>query len=79
MARLLVGQQSADRRAREADQGHVAVVEVNQRPVELVGQAGTPGTRAACVRGPEHDVVGEKLRAALEQVRLRQIVKRLVA
>src|SRR4051812_10644252 len=37
--------------------------------VEPVRQAGAAGTRALAVVGPEHDVVGQQLRAPLEQVR----------
>jgi hypothetical protein len=65
---LLVGRQSIDRRPREADQRDVAVVQVHQRAVQPVGQAGAAGAGAERVVGPEHDVVGEQLRAPVEQL-----------
>ena len=42
---LLVGDQALDRRPREADQRHVAVVQVDEPTVEFVRQAGAPGAR----------------------------------
>ena len=58
---LLVGDEPIDRRAREADQRHVAVVQVHARAVELIPEVRTSGAGAELVIGPEHDVVGEEL------------------
>jgi hypothetical protein len=65
---LLVGRQPVDRRAREADQGHIALVHVKQQPFEPVGEVRAPGASSDLKVRAEHDVVGEKLRAALEQL-----------
>ena len=43
---LLVGGEALDRRPREADQGHVAVVEVDERTVEAVRETGAAGAGA---------------------------------
>ena len=65
---LLVGGQSLDRRPREADQRHVAMVQVDERAVEPVRQAGAAGAGAERVIRAEHDVVGEQLGAAVEEL-----------
>src|SRR5439155_26095067 len=57
-----------DRRPREAEQRHVAMVQVNERAVESVAQVGAAGAGAARVVGAEHDVVGEQLGAAVEEL-----------
>jgi hypothetical protein len=44
------------------------VVEVHTRGVELVPEVRAPGTGADLVVGPEHDVVGEQLRAPVEEL-----------
>ena len=44
------------------------MIEVDAPTVELVRQARAPGTRALRIVGPVHDVVGEELRAAVEEV-----------
>src|SRR5436190_4724758 len=67
----LVGTQPLDRRPREADQGHVAVIQVDEPAVEAVREAAAARTRTVCVVRPEHDVVGEELRAAVEKLRKR--------
>ena len=56
---LPVGDQPVDRRPREADQGHVTVVEVDEPAVEVVRQAGAARAGADSVVGAVHDVVGE--------------------
>ena len=48
-------------RAREADQGHVAVVQVDERTVEAVPEVGAARAGTVLVVGPEHDVVREEL------------------
>ena len=65
---LLVGDEPIDRRAREADQRDVAVVQMHARGVELIPQVRASGAGAELVVGPEHDVVGEKLRAPVEEL-----------
>src|SRR3954452_14970171 len=47
------------------------MVQVDERAVEAVGQAGAAGTGAERVVGAEHDVVGEQLRASVEELRER--------
>src|SRR3954470_17423798 len=42
--------------------------EVHPRRLQLVAQAGAAGTGPERVVGPVHDVVGEQLRAAVEQL-----------
>src|SRR5204863_6847370 len=64
----LVGGQPLDRRPREAEQRHIAVVQVDERAVEAVAQVGAAGTGTVRVVGPEHDVVGEQLRAPVEEL-----------
>src|SRR3954469_8063424 len=44
------------------------VLQVHPRGLELVAQAGAAGTGADRVVGSVHDVVGEQLRAAVEQL-----------
>src|ERR1700716_2907652 len=41
---------------------------MDARGVELIAQVRTPGARAELVVGPEHDVVGEELRAPVEEL-----------
>src|SRR5215213_3830174 len=65
---LLVFDEPIDRRAREADQRHVAVVEMHAGGVEFIPQVRAPGAGAELVIGPEHDVVGEELRAPVEEL-----------
>src|SRR5262249_61933022 len=55
-------------RPREADQRYVAVVQVDERAVEPVRQAGAARASSERVIGSEHDVVGEELRAAIEEL-----------
>src|SRR5207245_10320471 len=64
----LVGGQPLDRRPREAEQRHVAVVQVDKRAVEPVAQVGAAGAGAERVGGAEHDVVGEQLRSPVEEL-----------
>src|SRR5207244_2402871 len=64
----LVGAQPLDRRPREADQRHVAMVQVDERAVEPVAQAGATGAGAERVVGAEHDVVGEQLCTPVEEL-----------
>src|SRR5205085_1211478 len=64
----LVGDEPIDRRAREADQRHVALVQMHTRGVELIPQVRTPGAGAELVIGPVHDVVGEQLRAPVKEL-----------
>src|SRR6266545_1079644 len=64
----LVGGQPLDRRAREAEQRHVAVAQVDERAVEPVAQVGAAGAGAEGVVGAEHDVVGKQLRAPVEEL-----------
>jgi len=64
---LLVGLQLLDGRTGDADQRHVAVVQVDDSGVEVIGQ--TRATRASrLVRRAEHQVVDEELRASIEQL-----------
>src|SRR6266545_2171850 len=65
---LLVGRQPVDRRAREADQVHIALIHVKQQPFEPVGEVRAPGASSYLKVRAVHDVVGEKLRAAFEQL-----------
>src|SRR3954468_23850004 len=44
------------------------MVQMHERAAELVAQARAAGTGAQLVVGPVHDVVGEQLRAAVEQL-----------
>ena len=44
------------------------MVQMHARAVELVPEARASGARAELVIGAEHDVVGEELRAAVEQL-----------
>src|SRR6202165_6064494 len=64
----LVSRQPSNRRPRKTDQRHVAVAQVNERAVEPVAQAGAAGAGAERVVGAEHDVVGEQLRAPVEEL-----------
>ena len=57
-----------DRRAREADQRHVAVTQVHPRRVELIPDVDTARAGADLVVRPVHDVVGEELGAAVEEL-----------
>src|SRR2546427_5878297 len=41
---------------------------MDARGVELIAQVRTPGAGAELVIGPEHDVVGEELRAPVEEL-----------
>src|ERR671935_243577 len=66
---LLVGAEALDRRPREADQGHVAVIQVDERTVESVPEIRAARAGTVFVVGPEHDVVGQELRAPIEQRR----------
>jgi hypothetical protein len=50
------------------DKSDVAVVQVDERAVEAVRETAAAGAGAVLVVGPEHDVVGEKLRASVEQL-----------
>src|ERR671931_1618757 len=45
------------------------MVQVDERTVEAVPEVGAAGAGTVFVVGPEHDVVGEELRAAVEQLR----------
>src|SRR2546428_23220 len=65
---LLVGRQPLHRRPRKTEQRHVAVAQVNERAVEPVAQAGAARAGAERVVGAEHDVVGEQLRAPVEEL-----------
>jgi hypothetical protein len=44
------------------------VVEMHARRIELVPEVRAPGAGADLVVGPEHDVVGEQLRASVEEL-----------
>src|SRR4051812_48858057 len=65
---MLVRGHPLDRRAREADQRHVVVVQRQARGVELVPEGRASGAGAKLVVGPVHDVVGQELRAAVEEL-----------
>ena len=72
---LPVGEQLRERRARGADQGHVPGLQVGYLRAEGVRDRGADGT-AGLVRGAEHEVVDEQLRATVEEVgeRLRAVL-----
>ncbi len=67
---LLVGLELLERGPREAQEGHVAVVEVDDATVEVVGQARATRTGSGIAR-PEHDVVRKQLGAPVEELRQR--------
>jgi hypothetical protein len=49
------------------------MVEVHERPVELIGEARAARAGAELIVGAEHDVVGEQLGAPVEQLRERSL------
>jgi hypothetical protein len=65
---LLVGGQAVDRCPREAEERDVALVQMDQLAVEPVREARAAGACPDLVIRPVHDVVGEELRAAIEQL-----------
>src|ERR1017187_5903107 len=65
-----VSEQLLERRARDADQRHVAGLEVRENPVEAVRRRRARRT-AGRIAGPKHEVVDEELRASTEEVQQR--------
>jgi hypothetical protein len=66
-----------ERRSREAKQGDIAVVEVDEAAVEVIREVRAPWARPRVIRA-KHDVVGEQLWAPVEELhqRLRPLVGR---
>src|SRR5215211_2219100 len=66
-APCLVGGKLLERRLRHADQRQVAVIQVDDRPAQPVGERRATGARHLPVL-PEHQVVDEQPRATLEEL-----------
>src|SRR6266511_895053 len=65
---LLIGDEPVDRYPREAHERDVALVQVDQLTIEPVREARAAWACPDLVIRPVHDVVGEELRAAIEQL-----------